>query len=102
MGMALTDSDKEFIELKINNMQEHLKNAIAAVVTEHSRTCSVKTEFYGNGKPGIKTDVHDLKRDVKHLKDCKIGLVAFMRDKLVAPVVTAIVVAALMTWLFGR
>lgn len=79
-----------------------------AALEEHQEKCSInnlKREFYGDGTdtlPGVKTDVRTLKSDVKTLKDCKNGLVGFVRDKLVAPVVTALVVAALMAWLFHK
>lgn len=79
-----------------------------AVIKEHQMECSInnlKREFYGDGTellPGVKTDVGRLKTDVKGLKDCKSSMVVFIRDKLVAPVVTAIVVAAVMSWAFSR
>jgi len=79
-----------------------------AVIKEHQLECSInnlKREFYGDGTdllPGVKTDVGRLKTDVKGLKDCKSGLVVFLRDKLVAPIVTAIIVAVVMSWSFTR
>ncbi|MCE5185086.1 MAG: hypothetical protein LLF76_03055 [Planctomycetaceae bacterium] len=79
-----------------------------AVVKEHFAECSInniKREFYGDGTdqlPGVKADVRQLKTDVKGLKDCKSSVIGFVRDKLVTPVVTAIVVAAAMAYVFGR
>jgi hypothetical protein len=79
-----------------------------AVVKEHFSDCSInniKREFYGDGTdqlPGMKADVRQLKGDVKSLKDCKSGIVAFIRDKLVAPVVTALVVAMAMGAFMSR
>jgi hypothetical protein len=52
--------------------------------------------------PGVKTDVVRLKTDIKGLKDCKNNIGSFLRDKLIAPIVTAVVVALVMGLLFGR
>ena len=79
-----------------------------AVLREHLEDCpinSIKREFYGDGTdvlPGVKADVRQLKTDVKGLKNTRSGVISFVRDKLVAPVVTAVLVAVVMGWMIAK
>jgi len=84
------------------------QKTVTAFLKQHKEECSInnlKREFYGDGTdtlPGVKADVRELKTDVKDLKECKRGFGRFIRDQLLAPVVTAVIVAALMAWLFHK
>lgn len=88
--MALTKEDKEWFELK-------LAAAMAAAVTAHAETCEMKNEFFGNGKPGAKMDIHDLKAKVAHLEKTRgqtLGFVKAISTSVISSVLTAAILVA--------
>jgi hypothetical protein len=78
-----------------------------AVIEKHQASCQVnelKTEIWGDGtkqQPGLKLEVHDLSRQVQGIRDCKRGLVSFVRDRLAAPVIVAVIVALITGWMLS-
>jgi len=90
--MALTDTDKAFITLAI-------KNGMNEAVGKHAENCSVKNDYYGNGKPGTKMDVHDLKQQVAALKRCKAGTLGFFKA-VSTSIISSVLTAAILVW-FG-
>jgi glycosylphosphatidylinositol transamidase (GPIT) subunit GPI8 len=72
-----------------------VKECMPTVIEEHQKNCpinDVKNDLYGNGNQGIKTDVGDLKKDVKRIKECKSEVKGFF-EKITAPVIAALIVA---------
>ena len=84
------------------------QKTVQAFLDRHQHECSInniKREFYGDGTeqlPGVKADVRQLKTDVKGLKNTRSGVISFVRDRLAAPVVTAILVALVMGWIMAK
>lgn len=88
--MALTESDKEWFESKLNA-------AMVTAINAHADSCAVKNEVFGNGRPGLKLDVHDLKQDIDNLKRCKAGMRQFI-STVGAGVLTGVITAGILVF----
>lgn len=86
--MALTEDDKTFI---VQSIQLGMTQAMR----DHEKSCSVRRDYYGNGKPGTKTEVHDLKRDLAGLKGSRMILRQLVVT-IVAGVLTGVLTAAVL------
>lgn len=92
--MALTESDKIFIGISI-------ENGILKALDQHAKNCPVVRDYYGNGKTGTKTEVHDLKQDIKTLKAARSGQRQFV-TQVASGVVTGVVLFAVLIFLGWR
>lgn len=104
--MALTENDREFINVAITARNGELLGKIAEMIKSHETGCGLRTDvgelsqdMYGNGKPGIKMDVHDLKQDIDSIKRARSGVRQFFTS--VGTGVTTGVLVGLLLVLFG-
>jgi hypothetical protein len=106
--MALTESDREFINVAIAARNGELLEKFAEMIRSHETGCGLRTDvdelcqvMYGNGKPGIKMDVHDLKQDLASIQRARSGARQFFTT-VGTGVITGVLVAVILVWVGVR
>jgi len=103
--MAKTDETRAIDPYMRLVIETTADRAAQKAIEQHQAACKVhelKTEIWGNGtkqRPGLKLELHDLAAEVRSIRRCKSGLVRFVRDNLAAPVLVAVIVAAITGWM---
>ena len=90
----MTQAGAQSIVEKLDALQDGLKTNRDIMEFVKERQEKVLLDVYGNGKPGLKTDVHDLRAEIADLRSDVLQLVDSQKW-LSRLVIGAVIVAAL-------